>query len=73
MWCLVLCVSCSVGAVCADGSCAGSCGGLAQCCRGGDFFPNSVVFALVLGISVRVWGYFALALEFPGCASGVAF
>ena len=35
-------------------------------------FPNSTVFALVLGISVRVWGVFALLLEFLGCASGVA-
>ena len=37
------------------------------------FFPKSAVFALVLGISVRGWGIFALALEFPGCAGGVAF
>ena len=44
----------------------------AQYCRGGKFFPKSAVFALVLGISVRGWGIFALALEFLGCASGVA-
>ena len=31
------------------------------------------VFALVLEISVRGWGIFALALEFPGCAGCVAF
>ena len=51
----------------------GSCSGLAQCCQGGNVFPKSAVFALVLGISVRGWGIFALALEFPGCAGGVAF
>ena len=44
-----------------------------QCGRGGDFFPKSAVFALVLWISVRGWGIFALALEFPGCTGGVAF
>ena len=32
-----------------------------------------MIFVLVLGISVRVWGIFTLALEFLGCASGVAF
>ena len=63
-------IGCSV---CADGSCAGSCSCLAQCCRRGDFFPKSAVFAPVLGISIRVWGIFAFALEFLGCASGVAF
>ena len=36
-------------------------------------FPKNAVFALVLGISVRGWGIFALALEFPVCAGGVAF
>ena len=60
MWCLVLGFSCSV---CADGSCAGSCCCLAQCCRGGDFFHNSAVFGLVLGISIRVWGISRLCLN----------
>ena len=69
----MLSYSCSVCAGCTVGSCAGSCRCLAQCIRGGNFFPKSAVFALVLGISVRGWGIFALALEFPGCASGVAF
>ena len=39
----------------------------------GDLFPQPTVFVLVLGISVRGWGLFALALAFPGCAGGVAF
>ena len=72
-WLFVLCYSCSVCAGCAAGSCAGSCRCLALCGRDGDFFPKSAVFALVLGISVCGWGIFALALEFPGCAGGVAF
>ena len=45
-------VLCSVCAVYADDSSAGSCDCLAQGCRCGGFFPNSAVFALVLGISV---------------------
>ena len=32
------------------------------------FFPKSAVFAIVLGISVCVWGIFTLALDFLGCA-----
>ena len=35
-----------------------------------SFFPNSAVFTPILGISVRVWGIFALELEFLGCACG---
>ena len=66
-------IGCSVCAVCVDGFCAGSCSYLAQCCRRGDFFPYSAVFTPILGISVRVWGIFALELEFLGCACGVAF
>ena len=46
--------SCSVCADYADGSSAGSCSCLAQCCRGGGLFPKYAVFALVLGISVLV-------------------
>ena len=51
VWYWVLCFSCSVCADCADGSGAGagSCRCLAQCCRGGGFFPNSAFLALVLG------------------------
>ena len=37
------------------------------------FFPNSVVFALVLGLSVLFQEFFALALVFLGCTCGVAF
>ena len=37
------------------------------------FFPQLRGFALVLGISIRVWEFFELALEFLGCASSVAF
>ena len=37
------------------------------------FFPQIRGFSLVLGNSVRDWGILALALEFPGCAGGVAF
>ena len=44
-----------------------------QCCQGGDLFPESAIFALVLGISVRGWGIFTLALEFSGWAGVVAF
>ena len=73
MWYLVPCFSWSVCAACADGSCAGSSCCLAQCCRGGGFFPNSAVFALVLGLSVLFKEFFALALVFLGCACGVAF
>ena len=46
---------------------------LAQGCQFGIFFPNSAVFALVLGISVLGYGILALALIFLGCAYGVAF
>ena len=46
VWYWVLCFSCSV---CADDSGTGSCHCLAQCCRGGGFFPNSAFLALVLG------------------------
>ena len=60
-------IGCSL---CADGSCAGSCSYLVQCCRRGVFFPNSAVFTPILGISVRVSGIFALELEFLGCACG---
>ena len=49
VWYWVLCFSCSVCTDCADGSGAGSCRCLAQCCRGGGFFPNSALLALVLG------------------------
>ena len=35
----------------------------AQGCRGDAFFPKSAVFALVLGISVRVWGFSRLHLD----------
>ena len=43
----------SVCADCADDSSADSCASLVQCCRCGVFFfPNSTVFALVLGTSV---------------------
>ena len=38
-----------------------------------NFFPIFAVFALVWGISVRVWGIFALAIVFLGCAYSVAF
>ena len=36
------------------------------------FFPQLRGFRMVLRISVRVWGIFALPLEFLVCASGVA-
>ena len=64
---------CGVCAVYASDSGAGSCDCLAQGCRCGGFFPNSVVFELVLGISVLDYGILALALIFLGCAYGVAF
>ena len=64
---------CSVCADYADDSSAGSCDCLAQGCRCGGFFPNSAVFALVLGFSVLGYGILALALIFLGCAYGVAF
>ena len=64
---------CSVCADYADDSSTGSCSYPAQCCRCGVFFPNSVVFALVLGISVLGYGILVLALIFLGCAYGVAF
>ena len=74
-WFLGLCgiwpgVFCSV---CADDSSAGSCDYLAQDCRCGDFFPNSAVFALVLGNSVLAYGILALPILFLGYAYGVAF
>ena len=37
------------------------------------FFPNSAVFALVLGLSVLFKEFFALELVFLGCTCGVAF
>ena len=64
---------CGVCADYADGSSAGSCSCLAQCCRCDGFFPNYAVFALVLGISVLGYGIVALALLFLGCSYGVAF
>ena len=69
VWYLVRCF-CSV---CADDSSAGSCVCLAQGCRCGFFFPNSAVFALVLGTSVLASGILALPLLFLGYAYGVAF
>ena len=64
---------CSVCADYADDPSASSCDYLVQGCRCGDFFPNSAVFALVLGFSVLGYGLLALALIFLGCAYGVAF
>ena len=72
VWYLVLCFW-GVCAACADGSCAGCYCYLAQGCRGGIFFPNSVVFALVLGLSVLFQEFFALGLVFLGCTCVVAF
>ena len=77
-WILGLCgiwsgVFCSVCADCADDSSAGSCDCLVQGCRCGGFFPNSAVFALVLGTSVLAYGILALPLLFFGYAYGVAF
>ena len=78
MWYLDLCFSWGVCTACADGSCAGSCCYLAQCCRGGGFYPNSAVFELVLGLSVlfkeflrlRLYSLAALAVYFFAlCAS----
>ena len=66
-------VFCSVCADCADDSSADSCVCLAQGCRCGGFFPNSAVFALVLGTSVLAYGILALPLLFLGYAYGVAF
>ena len=77
-WFLGLCgiwsgVFCSVCADCADDSSASSCDCLAQGCRCGGFFPNSAVFALVLGNSVLAYGILALPLLFLGYAYGMAF
>ena len=66
-------VFCSVCADCADDSSTGSCASLAQGYRGGGFFPNSAVFALVLGTSVLAYGILALPLLFLSYACGVAF
>ena len=66
-------VFCSVCAGCADDSSASSCACLGQGCRCGDFFPNSAVFALVLGKFVLAYGILALPLLFLGYAYGVAF
>ena len=66
-------VFCSVCTVCTDDSSTGSCDCLAQGCRCGEFFPNSAVFALVLGTSVLASGILALPLLFLGYAYGVAF
>ena len=52
VWYLVLCFPRSLCADYADGSSAGSCRCLAQCCRGGGFFPKYAVFLASLGISV---------------------
>ena len=57
----------------AASSCAGSYCYLAQGCRGGGFFPNSAVFAQLLGLSVLFKEFFALELVFLGCTCGVAF
>ena len=46
---------------------------LAQGCRSGGFFPDSVVFALVMGTSVLASGILALPPLFLGYAYGVAF
>ena len=66
-------VFCSVCADCADDYSAGPCACLAQGCRCGGFFPNSAVFALVLGTSVLAYGILALPLLFLGYVYGVAF
>ena len=73
VWCLVLCFSHSLCTDSADGSSAGSCRCLAQCCRSGGVFPKYTVFIASLGISVIACGIFALAIIFLGCACGVAF
>ena len=70
---LVLCFSRSLCTDSANGSSAGSCSCLAQCCRGGGFFPKYAVFIASLGISVIAYGIFALAIIFLGCACKVAF
>ena len=57
VWYLVLCFSRSVCADYADGSSAGSCSCLAQCWRGGGFFPKYADFSLV-------WGFLFLFKEF---------
>ena len=44
VWYLVLCFSRSLCVNSADGSSAGSCRCLAQCCRGSGFFPKYAVF-----------------------------
>ena len=54
---LVLCFSRSVCVTYAAGSSAGSCNCLAQCCRGGSFFPSYTVFSLV-------WGFLLWFQEF---------
>ena len=77
-WVLGLCgiwsgVFCSVCADYVVDSSAGSCDYLAQGCRGGGFFPNSAVFALILGNSVLAYGILALPLLFLGYAYCVAF
>ena len=41
--------------------------------QGWRFFPNSAVFALVLGLSVPFKKFFALELVFLDCTCGVAF
>ena len=66
-------VFCSVCADCADDSSAGSCASLAQGCLCGGFFPNSAVFALVLGTSVLAYGILGLPLLFLGYTYDVAF
>ena len=57
VWYLVLCFSRSLFADSADGSSAGSCRCLAQCCRGGGFSPNMQFLSLV-------WGFLLLLKEF---------
>ena len=66
-------VFCSVCADCVDDSSASSCARLAQACRCGGFFPNSAVFALVLGTSVLASGILALPLLLLSYAYDVAF
>ena len=73
VWCLILCFSRTLCADSADGSSAGSCSCLVQCCRGGGFFPKYAVFIASLGIFVIAYGILALAIIFLGCACGVAF
>ena len=58
-------ILCGVCAAYVSNSSAVSCDCLAQGCRCGGFFPNSAIFALVLGISVLGYGILVLALIGP--------